>query len=76
ITGDINETDAENNQVRLFPACAADLDGDLAITPNDGTVFSTLYLAGDVRVDFAAPYGVLDFADVVRFNRLVGLGCP
>jgi glycosylphosphatidylinositol phospholipase D len=55
-------------------ACAADLDGDGALTVFDFLEFQNLFDAGDLRADFDGD-GSLSLFDFLAFQNLFDAGC-
>lgn len=59
----------------LVTACAADLDGDGALTIFDFLVFQGYFALGDARADFDAD-GQLTVFDFLAFQNAFDAGCP
>jgi hypothetical protein len=55
--------------------CPADLDGDGELTFFDFLAFQNLFVAGDLRADFAFD-GRLDVFDFLEFQEQFRIGCP
>jgi hypothetical protein len=58
----------------LRAACAADVDGDGALTVQDFLAFLALYAVGDTRADFNAS-GSIEVADFLAFLAAYAAGC-
>lgn len=57
-------------------SCQADLSGNGTLDFFDITEFISLYNAGDLSADLAAPFGTLNFFDVSAYIALYNTGCP
>lgn len=64
------------NKVYAVSLCPYDFTDDGALDYNDISEFNSIFAAGDMRADFAEPYGSLDFFDVNHFLELYNTGCP
>jgi hypothetical protein len=62
-------------QIEWLLGCPADLDGDGELTFFDFLAFQNLFVAGDLRADFAFD-GQLDFFDFLEFQEQFTIGCP
>lgn len=81
VTGDfIFSTFGGGNRViavRGFdPECPANINGDCSVDIFDVLTFLTWFEAGDLRADFAPPFGVLDVFDVLAYLDIFAQGCP
>lgn len=63
------------NRVHTFAACAADMDGDHAVTPADLTAFLDHFHAGRRPADVNADRRI-DFFDLAAFLNAYRRGCP
>ena len=55
--------------------CEADLNGDGSVDFFDVSIFLTLYILEDTRIDYTQD-GVIDFFDVSEFLQAFAVGCP
>jgi len=58
------------------PTCPADLTGEGDLNFFDISEYITLFNAGDLGADFAAPFGVLNFFDISEYIAQFNAGCP
>ncbi|MEQ9584455.1 MAG: CRTAC1 family protein [Phycisphaerales bacterium] len=69
--------DSIGNQVlHVGPCSVVDLDGTPGLDFFDLLAFVNLFELGDMRTDLAAPFGTLDFFDVLEAIQMIEDGCP
>lgn len=56
--------------------CAADLNADGAVDASDLSSLLSLYPEADPAIDLAAPFGVVNFSDIIAYLTAYNAGCP
>lgn len=65
-----------NQLLHVGPCSVVDLDGTPGLDFFDLLAYLNLFDNGDMRTDLAAPFGSLDFFDVLEAIQLIEAGCP
>lgn len=65
----------ESDRVFVRLTCGADFTGDADSNFFDISTYITLFNAGDLRADLAAPLGALNFFDIAAYIAIFNSGC-
>lgn len=64
------------NRVRAISKCLYDLNSDGSLNHFDISLMVSMHATGDLAVDYAQPFGVLDIQDINHYVSLYSAGCP